>query len=101
MTINYMMLIFALSVSSAQINKFTEELDLYFKAVVAPSEPGISVLIMKSGKEIYGAGYGIADLESREKITNQTVFNTGSISKTFVAYGILLLADDGKINLDD
>ena len=69
----------------------------YFK----PNEPGGAILIVKDNAIIYQKGFGIADVNSKEPITTHTLFNIGSISKTFVAYGILKLAKEGKLSLDD
>ena len=56
---------------------------------------------MKDEKIIFSKGYGLADLQTNETITSQTLFNTGSISKTFVSHVILDLAHEGKLSLQD
>jgi len=76
-------------------------LDSLFSSYFTAGEPGGAVLLVKDNKVIYKKGFGIADIHSKEAITPQTLFNTGSISKTFVAYGILKLASEGKLSLDD
>ena len=78
-----------------------ESLDNIFTPVFADDEPGGAVLIAKDDKIIYRKGFGIADINTKEPITTKTLFNTGSISKTFVSYGILKLAQEGKLSLDD
>src|SRR5687767_12406727 len=78
-----------------------KRLDLIFDSVFSPTEPGGAVLIAKDGEVVYRKGFGLADMESKEPIGPQTLFNTGSISKTFVAYGILKLAEEGKLSLED
>jgi CubicO group peptidase (beta-lactamase class C family) len=50
---------------------------------------------------IWQKGFGIADIKTKEPITTKTLFNVGSISKTFVAYGILKLAKEGRLSLND
>jgi CubicO group peptidase (beta-lactamase class C family) len=50
---------------------------------------------------VYANGYGLADLEHDVKITPSTVFYIGSVSKQFVTFCILLLEEQGKLNLDD
>lgn len=79
----------------------TAELDEYFNAKFPDNEPGGAILVIRRDSVIYSRGFGLADMESREPITSKTLFNLGSISKTFVANGILLLADQGKLTLDD
>ncbi|QLZ69692.1 serine hydrolase [Legionella sp. PC1000] len=46
-------------------------------------------------------GFGLADMKTKQPINTKTLFNVGSISKTFVAYGILKLAKERKLSLDD
>lgn len=78
-----------------------KKLDMFFDSVFVPGEPGAAVLIAQNDKVIYRKGFGIADIKTREPITSHTLFNLGSISKTFVAYGILKLAQEGKLTLED
>jgi CubicO group peptidase (beta-lactamase class C family) len=59
------------------------------------------VLIAKNGKIIYEKGFGIEDINTKKPIGTNTLFNVGSISKTFVAYGILQLAKEKKLTLQD
>ena len=63
--------------------------------------PGLSVLVLKDGKVIKEKGYGLANVEHRVPVTPQTVFQSGSVGKTFTAALILLLERDGKLSLDD
>ena len=65
------------------------------------NEPGGSVLIKKGDKTVFLHNYGLADLETNEKITENTLFNLGSVSKTFVSNGILILQEDGLLSLND
>ena len=46
-------------------------------------------------------GFGTANIEQQIAVTPKTVFKIGSVSKQFIAAGILLLADEGKLSLDD
>lgn len=79
----------------------THQLDTLFESYFKPGEPGGSVMIVKDSKVLYKKGFGVADLTTKELNSSKTLFNLGSISKTFVAYGILKLADEKKISLDD
>ena len=65
------------------------------------SNPGIAVLIAKDGKIIYDKSYGYADLEHKTKISPQTKFRIGSITKQFIASGILKLQEEGKLSVND
>jgi CubicO group peptidase (beta-lactamase class C family) len=79
----------------------SEKLDAVFDSTFASDDPGGSVLIAKDGKIVYEKGFGLADINTKEKINSRTLFNVGSISKTFVAFGILQLAKENKLSLDD
>jgi len=76
-------------------------LDSVFNIQFKKDRPGGAVLIAKNGKIIYEKGFGIEDIQTKRIITPQSLFNVGSISKTFVAYGILKLAQEGKLSLED
>ena len=49
----------------------------------------------------YARGYGVANLELDVPITPKSVFDIGSVSQQFTAMSIVLLAEDGKLSLDD
>lgn len=63
--------------------------------------PGVSLAVVRAGKVIKAKGYGFADVERSEPVTPETVFKIGSVSKQFLAAGIMLLAQDGKLSVDD
>jgi CubicO group peptidase (beta-lactamase class C family) len=63
--------------------------------------PGCAVGVSENGTVALRAGYGMADLERGVPVTADTVFESGSVAKQFTAMAILLLAQQGKISLDD
>ncbi len=63
--------------------------------------PGCAVGVGHQGKVVLRAGYGMADLERNVAITPGTVFESGSVAKQFTAAALILLAQQGKISLDD
>jgi CubicO group peptidase (beta-lactamase class C family) len=63
--------------------------------------PGASLLVIKDGKPIVRRGYGMADMEHHVPATPATNYRLASVSKQFTAAAILLLAEDGKLKLDD
>ena len=63
--------------------------------------PGVAVAIIKGGTVIKRVGYGVASVEFDVPVTTNTVFEIGSVSKQITAAGIMLLVEDGKINLDE
>jgi CubicO group peptidase (beta-lactamase class C family) len=63
--------------------------------------PGASLLVIKDGKAVVKRGYGYANLEAHEAATPATNYRLASVSKQFTAAAILLLAERGKLGLDD
>lgn len=63
--------------------------------------PGCAIGIIKDGEMIYSNGYGIGDLEHDISLSPSSIFYIGSVSKQFVTFCILLLEEQGKINLDN
>lgn len=91
-----------LSVSvNAQNTLLSNSLDSLFKKTFNSSEPGGAILIAKEGKIIYARGFGVENIKTKKPISTKTLFNVGSISKTFVASAILHLAEERKLSLDD
>ena len=62
---------------------------------------GLSMMIIQKGKEARTESYGLANLEWNQPVTKDTVFEIGSVTKQFTAACILLLAEDGKLSVDD
>ena len=63
--------------------------------------PGGSVLVSRNDKIIYHKAFGLADLEHNVPNTTETIFESGSVAKQFVAASIILLASEGKVSLND
>ena len=57
--------------------------------------------MVKNGKPVLVKGYGFADLEEQVPVSNNSVFRVGSVTKQFTAAALLLLAEEGKISLQD
>ena len=79
-----------------------DKVDDYIKAAMQRGHvPGISVAVLKDGKIIKVEGYGLANVELNVPARAETVYKIGSVSKQFIASGIMLLIDEGRISLDD
>ena len=63
--------------------------------------PGAAVLVLEDGATVLARGYGLADLEHDTAVSPTTNFRLASITKQFTAAAILLLADDGRLAIDD
>ncbi|HEY3949601.1 serine hydrolase domain-containing protein [Phenylobacterium sp.] len=82
-----------------QQGEFTPKVDAIFKDYVG--QPGCNVGVVRAGKLILERSYGLADVANSLPLTPETRFDIGSVSKQFTAAAILILADQGKISLDD
>ncbi|HEY5164273.1 MAG TPA: serine hydrolase domain-containing protein, partial [Terriglobales bacterium] len=63
--------------------------------------PSASLAVVKDGKVAYVQAYGDARLDPRTPSQPQMRYSIGSISKQFTAAAILMLAEEGKLSLDD
>lgn len=101
--------IFALILSASELranrtqdsDSLTARVDGLFAEWDKPDSSGAAVGIFKAGKILYARGYGMANLEHDIPITPHSVFRVGSVSKQFTAMCIALLAEMGKLSLDD
>lgn len=62
---------------------------------------GLVLTVIQDNHQIKTKGYGIANLEWNVPVAEDTVFEIGSITKQFTAACILMLAQDGKLSVDD
>ncbi len=63
--------------------------------------PGVSLLVLKDGKAVLSRGYGRSDLQRGTEAGPATDYRLASVTKQFTAAAILLLAQDGKLSIDD
>jgi CubicO group peptidase (beta-lactamase class C family) len=77
-------------------------LDAYLSAQVQQaSRVGWSLAIIKNGHLVFAKGYGKRALEDGRPVETNTVFAIGSVTKQFTCACVLLLAEDGKLSLQD
>ena len=75
--------------------------DALFKDFDHPNAPGASVMVIQNGKSVFAKGYGLADLVTKTPCTTNTNFRLASVTKQFTAMAVLMLADRGKLKLDE
>ena len=63
--------------------------------------PGASVLVLRDGMPLVRRSFGYADVDRHVAVTPATNFRLASVTKQFTASAILLLAQDGKLSIDD
>lgn len=94
-------LAFPAALPAQQADPRGARVDSIFATMDRTSRPGCAVGVVQDGAFLLRRGYGMANLESGQAITPETVFYMGSVSKQFTAMSIALLAKDGRLGLDD
>jgi CubicO group peptidase (beta-lactamase class C family) len=79
-----------------------DEVDSYIKSEMADFHiPGLSLAVVRDGRIIKAQAYGLANVELNVPATADTEFSIASMTKSVTASAVMLLVQDGKINLDD
>ncbi|WP_191859266.1 serine hydrolase [Hanstruepera ponticola] len=94
-------LILFLLTFSLQAQSLDQKIDAMASEMYPEDGPGVSILIAKDGKPIYQKAFGLASLELNVPMTTENVFEIGSITKQFTAVAILMLEEQGKLNISD
>lgn len=101
-------LVFAFAGQSAQAdggahrNNLSAEVDAaVLQQIKEQRIPGVELAVVLNGKIVKAKGYGLANVELGTPVSPETIFEAGSITKQFTATAIMLLAEEGKLGLDD
>lgn len=89
------------SAAEPRLEQASKDIEALLKEWAPETGPGCVYAAAKDGRTLFTRTYGMADLEHDVPITAESVFNVGSVSKQFTAAAALLLAQDGKLRLDD
>lgn len=73
---------------------------LMLRLMAADNVPGAALALIEDGNIVLEKGYGFRDLATQAPVTTATLFNIGSISKSFTALGIAQLVDRRQVELD-
>ena len=92
--------------ATAQTTTLPADLTAKIDAAVADAlkstgAPSASIAVVKDGQLAYAHAYGLARVETKTAATAAMRYSIGSVSKQFAASAILLLAEEGKLSLDD
>lgn len=63
--------------------------------------PGLATIVVKDGEVVFQKTYGVKNLETKEPVDENTLFNMASTTKAVVALAMGMLVDDGKLDWDD
>jgi CubicO group peptidase (beta-lactamase class C family) len=90
-----------LAATPARADERSAAVDKIFACWDRADTPGMTVAVLQDGRPLYVRGYGMASLEFSLPNGADTVFPLASNSKQFTAFAIYLLAQGGKLSLDD
>jgi len=77
------------------------EMDTTLRKAFPPREPGAAVLVVREGQPLLRRGYGLAEVENAVPAGVDGVFRIGAITGQFTSAAILMLAEEGKLELGD
>ncbi|HEU4993321.1 MAG TPA: serine hydrolase [Gemmatimonadaceae bacterium] len=90
------------ALASAQTDRRVQDLDAYAAQATRDwRAPGLAIAVVKDGRVVFARGYGVLELGKPAPVDTQTLFAIGSTTKAMTAAAIAMLADEGKLRLDD
>lgn len=93
--------IIPLTIEEIFSQRVASQIDSFYKKRVKNDRFNGCVMVAKDGKPIYSAAFGYGNLTFKDTLTTQSSIQLASVSKTFTATAILLLAEQGFLSLDD
>ena len=97
----FVLLFAAVSSAVAQQQNFSS-LGSYIQTTMKDWKvPGVAVGIVQGSAPVYLKGFGVRNIQTRQPVTPDTLFDIGSCTKAFTSASIAMLVDDGKMNWDD
>jgi CubicO group peptidase (beta-lactamase class C family) len=95
-------LVLLLSLTCYAQNGVSTKVDEYIRAeMMAQQIPGVSLAVIRNGEIVIARGYGLANVEHQVPVKPETIFQSGSMGKQFTATAVMMLAEEGKLSLDD
>jgi CubicO group peptidase (beta-lactamase class C family) len=95
------LLLAAPAVSQPSSAPTTAAIDAFVAKTMAEEHmAAASIAIVKDGKVVLAKGYGLADREKGIQATAQTVYQIGSLTKSFTAAAVLMLVEEGRLSLE-
>lgn len=88
-------------VQAARQPDLASKIDDVLSSKVAPDEPGAAVIVVKDGHVLYRKARGMASIELGVPLQPEMVFRLGSITKQFTAAAVMILAEQGKLSVQD
>src|SRR5260370_25852270 len=93
--------VLALLVSASAAVPVGQRVDEVFAQWDKKNFPGCAIAVIQEGRILYERGYGMAHLDHDIALSPKSIFHVASVSKQFAAAAIVLLAQRGKLSLED
>ncbi len=87
--------------SSALGSELEQEISAFLTELYPDNQPGISVILAKGDEILYREGHGMANVEHSISISPNMVFRLGSLTKQMTTASIMMLAEEGLLQVDD
>lgn len=97
----FTVIILLLSFHTTTAQSIEQQIDVLFAEAYPADKPGVTVLIAKDDQVIYRKAFGLANVELNVPMKPENVLELASITKQFTGVAILMLKEQGKINLQD
>ncbi|WP_066506708.1 serine hydrolase domain-containing protein [Rufibacter sp. DG15C] len=92
---------FAILLNHQPAQAQTDSVDVFLQEIMQQRAiPGMQVAVVQKGRIIKLGAYGVANLEYKVPVTNQTTFSLNSITKSFTGVALMQLVEEGKLALD-
>jgi CubicO group peptidase (beta-lactamase class C family) len=87
--------------TNAKLSQITSRLERDIPGLMKEADvPGLSMAIVRDGEVAWVHAFGVKNSETKEAVTDDTIFEAASLSKPVFAYAVLKLVDEGKFDLD-
>jgi len=106
-TVFILIILFSTCYSQHKIKNFkafdvpTDSINIFLKTRMdSLNIPGLSIAIINDSKVVYHQTFGYANLKEKKPVTNKTIFEGASMSKSVFAFFVMKYVEEGKLDLD-
>lgn len=96
-----MMLLFTATSGVAQVKNLSSKIDSLMINYQKENLPGGAIAVLSANGVIYKNCFGKMNVEQNLSVNENTLFDQASIAKQFTAFAIMLLEQEGKLDLDE
>ncbi|HSE20860.1 MAG TPA: serine hydrolase domain-containing protein [Pyrinomonadaceae bacterium] len=98
----HLALLLLLSITCFAQDGVSTKVDDYIRREMQSQQiPGLALAVIKDGQIVIAKGYGLANVEHQVPVKPETIFQSGSTGKQFTATAVMMLVEEGKLNLED